>query len=131
MSLRPGDLGEQNIGSNYITDSFVTTKTTANGEERQIRWYQFKIPIRDWESRYGSIPDFRSIRYMRMFMKGVNEEITLRFARLELVRGEWRKYYDNLATQQELEPNDDPETIFNIAAVNIEENGNRASHGSN
>ena len=125
VSLRPGDLGEQNIGSNYITDSFVTTKTTANGEERQIRWYQFKIPIRDWESRYGSIPDFRSIRYMRMFMKGFNEEITLRFARLELVRGEWRKYYDNLATQQELEPNDDPETIFNIAAVNIEENGNR------
>lgn len=31
VSLRPGDLGENNIGRNYITDSFVTTKTTANG----------------------------------------------------------------------------------------------------
>lgn len=125
VSLRPGDLGEANIGRNYITDSFVTTKTTANGDEREIRWYQFKIPVKDWESRYGSIPDFRSIRYMRLFLKGWNEEVTLRFARLELVRGEWRKYYQSLAGPQEVEPNDDDPTIFNIAAVNIEENGNR------
>ncbi len=125
VSLRPQDLGESNIGRNYITDSFVTTKTTANGEERQIRWYQFKIPIRDWEGRFGSIPDFRSIRFMRMFMKDWNQEVTLRFARLELVRGEWRKYFENLAGPGEVEPNDDEATIFNIAAVNIEENGNR------
>jgi len=125
VSLRPNDLGENNIGNNYITDSFVTTKTTANGEERQIRWYQFKIPIQDWESQHGSISDFRSIRYIRMFMKGFEQEVTLRFARLELVRGEWRKYYSSLDGAQELEPNDDDETIFNISAVNIEENGNR------
>lgn len=125
VSLRPQDLGENNIGRNYITDSFVTTKTTANGEERQIRWYQFKIPIRDWEGRFGSIPDFRSIRFMRMFLKDWNQEVTLRFARLELVRGEWRKYFENLAGPGEVEPNDDEATIFNIAAVNIEENGNR------
>lgn len=125
VSLRPNDLGENNIGRNYITDSFETTKTTANGEERRIRWYQFKIPVRDWESRYGNIPDFRSIRYMRMFMKDWNEEVTLRFARLELVRGEWRKYVNSLAGPNEVEPNDDDPVVFNIAAVNIEENGNR------
>jgi cell surface protein SprA len=44
---------------------------------------------------------------------------------LELVRGEWRKYDNTLAGNQEQEINDDPETTFNIAAVNIEENGNR------
>jgi cell surface protein SprA len=49
----------------------------------------------------------------------------LRFARLELVRGEWRKYDNTLAGNQEQEINDDPETAFSIAAVNIEENGNR------
>lgn len=125
VSLRPQDMGENNIGRNYITDSFETTKTTANGEERRIRWYQFKIPVRDWEARYGNIPDFRSIRYIRMFLKNFNEEVTLRFARLELVRGEWRKYYESLAGPNELEPNDEDPVIFNIAAVNIEENGNR------
>lgn len=125
LSLRPGDLGESNIGSNYITDSFVTTKLAANGEERPIRWYQFKIPIQDFDRSVGNIPDFRSIRYIRLFMKGWDEEVTLRFARLELVRGEWRRFDRSLAGPQEIEPNDDAATIFNIAAVNIEENGNR------
>lgn len=125
VSLKPGDLGENNIGRNYITDSFVTTKLTANGEERQIRWYQFKIPVTDFQRRVGNIPDFRSIRYIRMFMKGWEEEVTLRFARLELVRGEWRRFENSLLGAQEIEPNDDPFTLFNIAAVNIEENGNR------
>ncbi|MEY2938782.1 MAG: hypothetical protein RL062_1371, partial [Bacteroidota bacterium] len=125
VSMRPGDLGENNIGSNYITDSFVTTKTTANGEERSIRWYQFKVPIKEFESRVGNIPDFRSIRYIRMFLKGWKEPVTLRFARLELVRGEWRKFDSSLLGPQEVEPNDDEPTQFDIAAVNIEENGNR------
>lgn len=125
VSLRPGDLGEANIGDNYITDSFETTRTTVNGEDRKIRWYQFKVPIQEFENRVGGIPDFRSIRYMRMFLKGWNEPVTLRFARLELVRGEWRKYTQNLQGPYEAEPNDDEPTEFNIAAVNIEENGNR------
>lgn len=125
VNLRPGALGENNIGTNYITDSFTTTRTTINGEERQIRWYQFKIPIQEFEKSVGGIADFRSIRYMRVFLKGWEQEVTLRFARLELVRGEWRKFVSSLNSPQELEPNDDPLTTFNIAAVNIEENGNR------
>ena len=125
VNLRPGALGENNIGTNYITDSFTTTRTTINGEERQIRWYQFKIPIQEFEKSVGGIADFRSIRYMRVFLKGWEQEVTLRFARLELVRGEWRKFVSSLNGPQELEPNDDPLTTFNIAAVNIEENGNR------
>lgn len=125
VSLRKSDLGEHNIGSNYITDTFETTRTVANGEERKIRWYQFKIPINEFQQRVGGISDFRSIRYIRMFLKGWKQPVTLRFARLELVRGEWRKYTDNLNTPGEVEPNDDPATVFNIAAVNIEENGNR------
>lgn len=125
VSLKKNDLGENNIGSNYITDSFETTRTTANGQERKIRWYQFKIPIQEYQQKVGGISDFRSIRYIRMFLKGWKQPVTLRFARLELVRGEWRKFTDNLNTPGEVEPNDDPATIFNIGAVNIEENGNR------
>lgn len=125
VSLRPGDLGESNIGSNYITDSFETTAPTDNGEQRPIRWYQFKIPVRDFEARFGGIADFRSIRYIRMYLKGWSEPVTLRFARLELVRGEWRKYIGSLEGPNEIEPDDDAVTTFNIAAVNIEENGER------
>ena len=126
VSMRPGDLGENSIGSNYITDSFVATvENLPNGETKSVRWYQFKIPVKEFTSRHGSISDFRSIRFIRMFMKGFEQEVTLRFARMELVRGEWRRFEQNLAGPQEIEPNDDDPTIFNIAAVNIEENGNR------
>ena len=125
VSLRPQDLGEFNIGNNYITDTFEQTVTTANDQERTIRWYQFKIPVREFDSRIGGISDFRSIRFIRMFMKGWSEPVTLRFARLEMIRGEWRRYLNSLAGPQEIEPDDPSATSFNISAVNIEENGNR------
>ena len=60
-----------------------------------------------------------------MFMKGWSEPVTLRFARLELIRGEWRRYLESLAGPQEVEPDDPSSTSFAISAVNIEENGNR------
>jgi cell surface protein SprA len=126
VSLRPADLGESNIGSNYITDSFVASiENLPNGDTKSVRWYQFKVPVKEFSSKYGGIQDFRSIRYIRMFMKGWSKEVTLRFARLELVRGEWRRYTQSLDGPQEIEPNDPDPTTFNISAVNIEENGNR------
>ena len=126
VSLRPGDLGPGSIGTNFITDRVEVTKNTANGENRPIVWYQFKIPVREFSQKFGGIGDFRSIGFLRMFLKGWSEPVTLRFARLELVRGEWRKYLDSLEAPGEYEPTDNDETIFNIAAVNIEENGNRS-----
>lgn len=125
LSLRPSDLGENNIGNNFISDSFEQIVTTADGEERPIRWYQFKIPVREFQDRVGGISDFRSIRFIRMYMKNWSEEATLRFARLELIRGEWRKYLGSLNTPDEVEPGDPDPTTFSISAVNIEENGNR------
>jgi cell surface protein SprA len=125
INLKQNELGEGNIGRNYITDSFETTRTVADGTDRTIRWYQFKIPIKEFDQRVGGIADFRSIRYIRMFLKGWQEPVTLRFARLELVRGEWRKFDGGLQAAGEIEMGDPPPTIFNIAAVNIEENGNR------
>lgn len=126
VDLTPGALGEGSIGTNYITDSFVQTiEDLPNGETKAVRWYQFKIPVAEYDARIGQISDFRSIRYIRMFMQGWSEEATLRFARLELVRGEWRRYLDNLLGPGEYEPGDPDNTTFNIGAVNIEENGNR------
>ena len=124
VSLRQGDLGENNIGDNFITDSFVQNVNTPTGD-RNVRWYQFKIPVREYQRRVGSISDFRSIRFIRMFMKGWEQEVTLRFARLELIRGEWRPFLGSLQGPQEVEPGDPEGTTFNIGAVNIEENGNR------
>ncbi len=58
----------------------------------KVKWYQFKIPITEYQKVIGPIKDFKSIRFMRMFMKNFNEPVIMRFAKLDLVRAEWRKY---------------------------------------
>lgn len=126
ISLKPSDFAA-GVGSNYITDVFETTgQNIKDGTTKPIKWYQFKIPIKVPELRVGTIENFQSIRFMRMFFKDVDKPIVMRFARLELVRGEWRKYGYDLLSPGLYIPNDDNTTQFDIGAVNIEENGSRS-----
>lgn len=118
ISLRPNDM---QVGKNFITN----VQVYQNGTKTE-RWYQFKIPIADYEKKVNGIQDFRSIRFMRMFMKGFDEEVLLRFARLELIRGEWRRYRLDLTEPGESVQVDPNLTTFNIAAVNVEENDQRS-----
>lgn len=123
VSLRKEDLVK---GQNYITDEYTTTITTPNQEPRTVTWYQFKIPIFEPDRRVGQINDFRSIRFIRMFLKGFTDPMVLRFATLDLVRGEWRRYRFDLNVLNERVPVDqDGSTVFNVNAVNLEENGDR------
>lgn len=118
ISLRPEDLV---VGHNYITDVRETTITTRDGNQQEVKWYQFKIPLSDYEKTVGSISDFSTIRFIRMFMTGFKETTHLRFATLELVRGEWRTYDYNLNTR-----GDTPaEGNLDVSVVNIEENAGR------
>ncbi len=65
-----------------------------NGQSGKARWILYKIPILEFTdaNKVGPISDFRSIRFMRMYMAGFKDEVTLRFGALDLVRGEWRRY---------------------------------------
>jgi cell surface protein SprA len=123
VSIRKGDL---TLDNKYITDVFETVVDVPNGTQKTARWIQFKIPIFTPDKRVGAISDFRSIRFMRMFMKNFNTPIVMRFARLDLVRGEWRRYRFSLDEIREDVPNDPTDqTAFAVNAVNLEENGNR------
>jgi cell surface protein SprA len=62
---------------------------------------------------------------MRMFMTGFTEEITVRFAAVELVRGEWRQYLSTLDPNETDVQNADDNTVFESIAVNVQENSNR------
>lgn len=123
VSLRPEDMV---VGKNFIVDELEYTATFANGEKSPVKWYQFKIPVTDYERIVGSIRDFKSIRFLRMFMRNFDEEIIMRFARLELVRSEWRKY--NLTFFEGGERITIPEKddgTFEISSVSIEENAGK------
>ncbi|MFN3969230.1 cell surface protein SprA [Flavobacterium sp.] len=112
------------VGQNYITDIRETEiPDLPNGTTTSARWYQFKIPVSQPTTTVGSISDFRSIRFMRMFMTGFTAPVTLRFGALDLVRGEWRRY-DQSFQPTDNDPDDD-DTNFDVLAVNIQENAQR------
>jgi len=125
INMNPSEVNPSNVGNNYITNMLETSVKTPDGTTKTIRWYQFKIPIREPEEVIGNIQDFKSIRFMRMFMKGFDKEVVLRFAKLELVRGEWRKYTGGLLSPGDFLGNDDDETVFDVSAVNVEENSSK------
>ncbi len=122
------DPNEMVVGKNDIAD-IRTAKNVqlANGDILpEVKWYQFRIPITNPDKVVGNITDFRSIRFMRVFMKNFKKPIVCRFATFELVRGDWRRYKHSLLAQGEYIPTDDgSETKFVISTVNIEENGRR------
>ncbi len=112
------------VGDQYVSDVRETQVSLPNGNTTQARWIQFKIPILEATAANieGGISDFRSIRFMRMFMSNFSDKITVRLGALDLVRGEWRRYNNTLQATDD--PTDDP-TGFDVTAVNIEENGSR------
>lgn len=114
------------VGKNFVTDSVVSSVKLANGKTEAVTWYQLKIPVREYQRKVGEIADFKSIRFMRMFMRGFEDSVVLRFAQMQLVRADWRKYLNTLVQPGEHIPQDpsDP-TNFVVSTVNIEENGSR------
>ncbi|MBR1881711.1 MAG: cell surface protein SprA [Muribaculaceae bacterium] len=109
------------VGSNYIIDKQESFANVRNGEKQKAIWYQFSIPLRSYEKKVGSITDFSTIRFIRMFLTGFKETTHLRFATLELMRGEWRNYDYNLNMRGDMPASGS----ININTVNIEENASR------
>jgi len=124
VSLRPDDLME--AGRNFITDVVSSTVTFPNGTESTVKWYQFRIPVDAYERTVGPVRDFKSIRFMRMFLTGFEDSVIMRFATLDLVRSEWRMYDGSFLTPGEAPPVPGVQPVsFELATVNIEENAGK------
>jgi cell surface protein SprA len=114
---------QMKVGENFIVDKITSNVDLANGTEGSVDWYQFKIPVSAFEDTFGNISDFTSIRFMRMFMKGFDKEVIMRFATLDLVRDDWRKYEQAINEDDlDVSPSD---AGFDITAINIEENASK------
>ena len=116
ISVRPEDL---EVGRNYIVDKRSDTKKLRNNQIETVNWYQFRIPLSEYEQKVGSINDFTSVRFMRMFMTGFKHPVVLRFGTLDLVRGEWRVYEQNIDNSASTSGR------MAVSAVNIEENSDK------
>ncbi len=112
VDLQPGGL---EIGKGYVVDKTVS----ADGQN----WYLFRIPVKDPNRKtVGAIDGFKSIRFMRMYMTDFERPVVLRFAQLQMVGQQYRKYTANLdaaGLQEVPEPYD---AKFTVGTVSIEEN---------
>ena len=128
VSLREADM---QVGLQYIVEKLTTNVTLRNGKTETVTWYQFKIPLKSNDvKRVGTIRNFKSIRFARLYLTGCEKEMHLRFGSLDLVRGEWRNYnqglYRNERTKNYNEPSPSGSALMDVQNVNIEENGNRS-----
>ena len=123
MDIRPDKLM---IGKNYITDMQEVEVRLENGTSRQVRWYQFKVPVRSPDKTVGGIAGFSSIRFMRMFLKGFSDSVVFRFAELSLVRGDWRQYTNDLREDGSYPTGNGGETSFYVSTLSIQENARRS-----
>ena len=118
VSLRPEAM---EVGANFIVDKRETSVRLRNGSDGKITWYQFKIPVGEYQVKTGNIEGFNNIRFMRIFLTDFEEPHFLRFATLELKRSEWRNYRKDLVSGGAVTGSGS----LDISAVNIEENGRR------
>lgn len=116
------------INDLYVTDIRDSLELSGtripDGSTVRTRWIQYKVPLSDFTDAIGDIADFRSISSMRMYLTGFDSEVLLRFATLDLVRGDWRTYTKTLDDDDPTV--DDDATTVDVSAVNIEENENRS-----
>ncbi|OSZ82784.1 cell surface protein SprA [Chitinophagaceae bacterium IBVUCB1] len=114
------------VGAGYLVNKQESDVKLPNGTISKETWYQFKIPITAYTNKIGNIADFRSIRFIRMFLSGFQDSVIMRFARFELGRNNWRRYMFSLQNPGENIPEDDLNTVdFAVASVSFEENSDR------
>ncbi|WP_178987357.1 T9SS outer membrane translocon Sov/SprA [Winogradskyella schleiferi] len=108
-----------NINNPIINDVQPRTVTLPNGNQRDVTWYQFRIPINEETRRIGGISDIRSVRFARLYVSDFTESTVLRFATLDLVRSDWRRYTLDLDNN---DSNNSTNAEFNVGVVNVQDN---------
>jgi len=118
ISIRPQDM---QVGRNHIVQKIDVKPLLKNGADETVTWYQFKIPIREYEDVYGGMQDFKTIRFIRMFLTDFSDSVVLRFGTFDLVRGDWRVY------TKDLDPKLPPQgnASMSLSVVNVEESGEK------
>ncbi|MBB6460968.1 T9SS outer membrane translocon Sov/SprA [Flammeovirga kamogawensis] len=115
LDLRPGQI-EKN--------KFVVDKVTSEAPETRelVTWYQVRIPIRD-DSNYtkvGNIDNFKSVKFIRLFMTDWAQPVVMRMLNFQLVGAQWRQFAENYIDDESKPAST---SKINISSVNIEQNG--------
>lgn len=141
VKINPSDL--INNTSNQIVATKEVEVKLPNGQTETVKWYQMRIPVDNFDTDINGdgaddlVTDdqlsaaksvLSSVRFMRIVMRGFSQETTLRFATMDLVRSNWRRFPKTLfpipgstSHEEGVDP-DDMLANLEIGEVNIEEN---------
>ena len=123
IDITPSELS--NPSASYIVDRKAADSNIIlpNGSPLGpgVNWYQYRIPLSEFSSEIGGISDFRSIRFVRMYLTEFSETTVLRFGTLDLVRSDWRRYQLSLDDESDEATQSDP-TDFTVGIVGVQEN---------
>jgi cell surface protein SprA len=117
INVTPSNL---QVGNKYIIDKTTFVDPATN---EPVSWYQFRIPIRNFDQKIGAIDGFKSIRFLRMFLTNFSQPVVLRMGQMQLVATQWRRYLGDLSDRTFGLPIEPYDPNFNVSVVNIEENG--------
>nr|WP_262917146.1 cell surface protein SprA [Subsaxibacter sp. CAU 1640] len=116
IDIRQATLNENNP---LINDIKTRNVVLPNGQTEEVTWYQFRIPISEPTRAIGGISDIRSIRFARMYLKEFTQPTVLRFATLDLVRSDWRRYTLDLDNDP---TNNSANAEFSVGVIGLQEN---------
>lgn len=118
------------LGQNNIVDVKTVKASFQNGQTSDVKWYLFRIPVSKYDGTEAegerSASVLNNVRFARLMLAGFEQTSTLRFGTMDLVRSDWRRYPNQIASptvssQQEgvgIAQNNN----FEVGSVNIEEN---------
>ena len=119
VNLVPSQLS---VGQNFVSDQ----RNFVGSDGVPQTWYQFRVPINSYAQKIGNIPDFKSIRFIRMYLTGFTDSVVCRFAEFQLIRDTWRNFnYELDTTGQYIPIPTNGPTALDVLAVNIEQNSSR------
>ena len=115
-----------NLDHPFIVDSKRVSVNFENGQRGENNWFLFRIPLSDYDLDQGAASEdiLTSARFMRMIVKGFEQQATVRFATMDMVRSDWRRYARNIFPNVDLPEGEEELNVENlsIGSVNVEEN---------
>lgn len=120
INLKPENLA---INKEYIVDKNVDLTTN-------VTWYLFRIPVREYERRFGEIDGFKSIRYARLILTGFETPVVLRMANFRMVGSRWRRYEGTVLDDGIVPFPEGVADNFSVSVVNLEENSEPDPEGN-
>ncbi|WP_313093869.1 T9SS outer membrane translocon Sov/SprA [Chryseobacterium flavum] len=124
------DQGSLSLGQNNIVDVKTVKANFQNGQSSDVKWYLFRIPVSKFDETEGAHDPavLNNVRFARLMLAGFEDTSTLRFGTMDLVRSDWRRYPNKIASQLVSNPEEGTggaatlNNNFEVGSVNIEEN---------